>query len=279
MSAMDNPDSYAGPAGRAEIYPYSANLTLWQPPGERPVIWVSENALYQEGTAIRGGVPICFPWFAKGLSADLLPSHGLARLSTWTRESVNDDGTTVTAVYTLHSTDAFKAERFPHSYTVRYTIRMGASLELRYAVTNTGSEDLTFEEALHTYLAVSDIHDVTVDGLAGCTYRDNTTGQMHVQEEDVRFAGEVDRIYTTSDAISVVDPGWQRTLRITRTNSDSAIVWNPWSERASELADFGDEEWRTMVCVEGANVREAAVTVAPGETHTMGYRIDVLPHS
>ncbi len=276
MSAIDGPDVYAGPAGKAEIYPYSANLTLWQPPGQRPVVWVSEHALYQEGTAIRGGVPICFPWFAKGLSADLVPSHGLARLSTWKRESVSEDGAAVTAVYSLDSSVAFAADRFPHSFAVRYTIRTGSALELSYAVTNTGTSDLTFEEALHTYLAVSDIHDVTVEGLAGCTYRDNTNGNVCTQEGNVRFSGEVDRIYSTADAILVVDPGWRRTLRITRTNSASAIVWNPWSQRAAELPDFGDDEWRGMLCVEGANVREAAITIAPGETHTMGYMVEVI---
>ncbi|MFT0846697.1 D-hexose-6-phosphate mutarotase [Actinomycetaceae bacterium L2_0104] len=276
MNTIDAPDVYAGPAGKAAIYPYSANLTLWQPPNSRSVIWVSEHSLYREGTAIRGGVPICFPWFAKGLSGQQLPSHGLARLSTFQRVDVREDDDAVVAIYELDSPDAYEAERFPHPYAVRYTIRMGAPLELTYAVTNTGDDDLTFEEALHSYLAVSDICDVTVEGLAGCGYRDNTTGESHVQEGDIRFSGEVDRIYSTTGDIRVVDPGWNRTLRITRTNSASAIVWNPWSERASELPDFGDDEWRGMVCIEGANVREEHITIAPGETHTMGYAIEVI---
>lgn len=279
MNAIDNPHVYAGAAGKAEAYPYSANLTLWQPPNQHPVIWVSQHSLYQEGTAIRGGVPICFPWFAKGLSANLLPSHGLARLSTWQRESVTEDDNAVTAVYTLDSADAYEAERFAHPYHVSYTIRMGSHLELSYAVTNTGSEPFTFEEALHTYFAVSDVHNIVVEGLDGRDYRDNTNGETYTQDGDIHFTGEVDRVYNTADEIRVVDPGWKRTLVITRTNSESAIVWNPWSERASELPDFGDDEWTGMVCVEGANVREAGVTIAPGQTHTMGYRVDVVAHS
>lgn len=201
--------------------PYGANLTLWQPPNHHPVIWVSQHALYQEGTAIRGGVPICFPWFAKGLSGHMLPSHGLARLSTWQRISVTEDDDAITAVYTLDSTDAFDAARFAHPYHVAYTMRLGSHLELSYAVTNTGSESFMFEEALHTYLTVSDVHDIVVEGLDGHAYRDNTNGETCTQEGDVRFTGEVDRVYDSADEIRVVDPGWQRTARHYRTNSES----------------------------------------------------------
>ena len=191
---------------------------------------------------------------------------------------MTEDDNAVTAVYTLDSADAYEAERFAHPYHVSYTLRMRAHLELSYAVTNTGSEPFTFEEALHTYFAVSDVHNIVVEWLDVCDYRDNTNGETYTQDGDIHFTGEVDRVYNTADEIRVVDPGWKRTLVITRTNSESAIVWNPWSERASELPDFGDDEWTGMVCVEGANVREAGVTIGPGQTHTMGYRVDVVAH-
>lgn len=279
MNELSVPDVYAGRMCKAEVHRYGANLTFWQPTKVRPVIWISTHALFREGTAIRGGVPICFPWFAKGLSSDRLPSHGLARLSTWERESTSEYDDVVTAVYGLDSTDAFEEWHSPHRNTVQYTISMGTALDLRLAVTNTDSSDFTFEEALHTYLAVSDINQVSVAGLSGHSYRDNTDGLRFIQEGPLRFSGEVDRIYDTSDTIEVIDPGWHRTLRISRVNSSSAIVWNPWKDRATELTDFGDDEWRDMICVEGANVRGAAVTIAPGETHTMGYRIDVVDHN
>jgi glucose-6-phosphate 1-epimerase len=263
------------PGGAGEIYLHGAQVTAWAPAGQAPVIWMSRRSLFEPGRAIRGGVPICFPWFGPGRNGEMSPAHGFARVADWTLHGAREDGDAV--VVTLRLTDGDVvglpgAELWPYPFEALYTVTVGAELGLELSVRNTGAEAVTFEEALHTYLCVSDVRGVQVDGLDGATYADKTSGGALVRQEGpVVFTGETDRVYRSSADVSVRDGA--RTMIVATTDSQSTIVWNPWVAKAAAMSDFGDEEWPTMVCVETANVADEAVVLAPGHSHAMHARI------
>jgi len=258
--------------GAAEVYLHGAHVTGWTPPGGGPVLWLSAQSHFRPDAAIRGGVPICFPWFGAGPADDRTPSHGYARLRDWRLASVieEDDGVTLALVLPVQDGD------LPLEAT--YLVTVGAALGLALEVRNAGDEAVTFEEALHTYLAVSDVRQVAVEGLDGARYLDRLGGPEPVvqEEEAIRFEAETDRIYVETDvAVVVADPGAGRRITVAKSGSSNTVVWNPWADKARGMADFGDDEWPGMVCVETANVRTGAITLAPGETHLMTARIEV----
>lgn len=259
-----------------EVYLHGAHLTSWRPLGA-DVLWMSDKAVYRPGKAIRGGVPICFPWFADGPAGDARPAHGFARTADWGLVGATTDGRWVEVILALSDTPATR-ELWPHSFACDYRVRMGeAELALLLTVTNTGDEPFTFEEALHAYFGVSDIRNVQVDGLDGAHYLDMVPGAErgpHVSDGPITFTGEVDRTYQGTGATAVIRDG-DRTITVARDGSDSAIVWNPWIDKAAAMADFGDDEWTGMVCVEAANAKADAVTLEPGADHTMAAYVSV----
>jgi D-hexose-6-phosphate mutarotase len=264
------------PAGTAEVYLRGAHLTSWTPAGGRPVIWMSARSEYAPGVPLRGGVPICFPWFAAHPTDAAAPSHGFARLADWQLIDVQETGDTVVLVFELGDTDATRSSAWPHRFSARYTITIGAELELALAVTNLDSHTITFEEALHTYLAIDDIHQTTVDGLVGAPFTDRLTGPMTAETDPVRFTAETDRIYQhTTATTAVTDAAAGRTIGISNQGSASTVVWNPWVDKAAAMADFGDDEYTGMVCVETCNIRDDTVTLEPGASHTMSVRYTV----
>jgi D-hexose-6-phosphate mutarotase len=257
-----------------ELYLQGAHLTSWRPRGA-DVLWVSRSAVFRAGTAIRGGVPICFPWFANGLDGTASPAHGFARVTPWQLVGATRQGDSVELVLTLADDEQPRAH-WPYSFAATYRVLLsGDELALRLAVTNTGAQPFTFEEALHAYFGVADIRAVTVDGLAGARYLDMVPGAdrgPHTQDGPITFAGETDRTFQATGATATIQDG-DRTVMIARNGSKSAIVWNPWIGKAASIADFGDDEWTRMVCVETANVKADAVTLDPGATHTMSASI------
>ena len=209
------------PGGAAEVYLHGAQVTAWTPAGQAPVIWMSRRSLFEPGRAIRGGVPICFPWFGPGRNGEMSPAHGFARVADWKLDGARQDGDAV--VVTLRLTDGDVvglpgAELWPYRFEALYRITVGAELGLELSVRNTGAEAVTFEEALHTYLGVSDVREVQVDGLDGATYADKTSGGALVRQEGpVVFTGETDRVYRSSADVSVRDGA--RTMVVATTDS------------------------------------------------------------
>ncbi|ACV81096.1 D-hexose-6-phosphate mutarotase [Nakamurella multipartita] len=258
------------PACRGEVYLHGGHVTSWSPLG-REVLWLSRDAVFKPGTAIRGGVPICFPWFAGGPDGGLAPAHGFARTTEWALVGATTDGQWVELILALTDSEQTRAQ-WPHSFAVDYRVRMGEDeLALLFTVTNTGDAPFTFEEALHSYFAVEDIRSTEVDGLEGASYLDMVPGAdrgPHVLDGPITFTGETDRTFQSTGATAVIRRG-PRSVTVARDGSSSAIVWNPWVDKAAAMADFGDDEWTGMVCVETANVKADAVTLEPGATHTM----------
>lgn len=264
------------------VYLHGGHVTAWKPAGHEEVLFVSSKSSFENGKPIRGGVPICFPWFGPNkehTNSPLHPMHGFARLREWTLESIKEEGAGVTVILSTKSDDATRAA-WPHNFLLRHRVTFGPELRMALEVTNTGKAPLTTEEAQHTYFSLSDVREVKVTGLAGTNYIDKTDGfKIKPQEGDIRITGETDRVYlATTDAVTIHDSGKGRRIRVNKEHSRATVVWNPWIARAKAMPDFGDEEWPGMMCVETCNVGDVAVTVKPGETHVMTTLVSVLPH-
>lgn len=256
----------------AQVYLQGAHVTRFQPRGQRPVLFMSERSAFMPGHPIRGGVPICFPWFGARSDGGAGPAHGFARISDWqlAESRVADDGTAY-LTFLLAAGDATRA-LWKADAEVRYDVQIGSELRLALSVSNYATEPLCLEEALHTYLAVSDVRQVSIEGLAGARYQDRLVPDHTFTQgaEPVTIRAETDRIYAPTRAACIVhDPGWGRRLVVEKSGSESTVVWNPWITKARAMPDFGDDEWPSMLCIETCNVREQAVTIPPGQSHTL----------
>lgn len=266
--------------GSAEVYLHGGQVTRWRPTGHDDVLFLSDRSRFTGGSAIRGGIPLCFPWFGAHASDPAAPSHGFARTSLWTLEGAEDRGDDVVVTLSLTDSPATRASAWPHPFRATLRVTVGARLHLALEVHNTGTAPVTVEEALHTYLAVGDARAVTVHGLESASYLDKLGGPDPVPPtgEPVRLTGPTDRVYRGAPATTTVqDPAGGRRLTVTGEGSGSTVLWNPWAEGAAALADLGDDEWIRMVCVETANVGPAAVTLEPGSAHRTTTTLGVSP--
>ena len=271
------------PLGEGEVYLHGAQVTRWTPVGQRPLIWLSEASAFEPARAIRGGVPICFPWFGAGRGARMTPQHGFARLADWALVSAMDLDGVVTLTFRLTDedvTDLPAAAGWGHSFELTYVVAFGSDLTVALTVRNTGDDEWSYEEALHAYLAVNDVEEVAVLGLEGSGYLDklaHADGQRPLQAGPVRLTGETDRVYDSADAVTLTDPLAGREVRVAKYGSSNTVVWNPWQKKAAGMSDLGDDEWSQMVCVETANVLDFAITLRPGAAHALAARYSVEP--
>ncbi|MFL6170438.1 MAG: D-hexose-6-phosphate mutarotase [Ornithinibacter sp.] len=270
------PRTVENSACTGEVFDQGAQVTRWAPAGSDPVLYVSSALRLEEGRAIRAGVPVCWPWFGPGRLAGMQPAHGFARTSTWDLVEVADRDDETTVVHRLTSDEATSAH-WPHPYCAEVRTRFGRALEVSLSVTNTGDEAVDYEDALHAYLVVGDVHRVRVEGLDGASLLDKVTGTQRVQQGDLTFAGETDAVYRASGPVTLHDPALRRRLLVTTEGASNLVVWNPWAAKAAEAADIGDDDWERFVCIEGANTFENAVVLQPGESHTTTYRVEVQP--
>jgi glucose-6-phosphate 1-epimerase len=258
------------PASTCTIALHGAQVLGFAPRGERECLWISDKADFAVGKPLRGGIPICFPWFGPHAGDPKLPPHGFARTQLWRLARVEAlDAERVRAELELTS-DPTTASLFPHPFAARLAVTSGDALELAFEVVNTGDAPLAFEVALHTYFAVSDSGAVAVRGLGGCAYVDRVAGGARDRQDlgaPVRFDGEVDRVYECSGLVTLADPARGRAVRIESTNAGSVVVWNPGAIKARTIADMAPEGFRDFVCVETGNVRDQRVTLPAGGRH------------
>jgi D-hexose-6-phosphate mutarotase len=255
-----------------EVYLHGAHVTAWRPAGAAPVLWVSRDSLFEPGKPIRGGVPICYPWFAAHATDATAPMHGFARLADWQLADAAASGGAVHLSFVLTDDERSRKSAWPHRFRAEFRVSLGATLGMTLDVSNPGSSPVSHEAALHTYFAVGDIRRATVTGLGGTEYLDKVEGFARKRQGDapIAFSGETDRIYLDTEATAVIhDPVLKRRVEIAKSGYQSTIVWNPWSDRARALPDFGDDQWPEMLCIETANVRERAVMLEPGSHHSM----------
>lgn len=265
------------PEGEAHVYLHGAHVTHYQPKGRSPVLFMSRQSHFAPGKAIRGGIPVIFPWFGPRAGDPSAPAHGFARTLEWSVIETKRIGSDVGLTLALNPSDVTR-HFFPQDFELRYTVNVGANLTVTLEVHNRSGANFSFEEALHTYLSVGDVRQVSIDGLAGRKYIDKTAaGARALQQGPIRIERETDRVYLdTTDEVRVTDPALRRQLLVSKTGSQSTVVWNPWIDKAKALPDFGDDEWPAMLCIETANAADNAVALAPGESHVMSATLSAL---
>lgn len=269
------------PRAEAHVYLHGAQVTHFQPRTGRPVLFLSKKSGFvggMPGKAIRGGVPISFPWFAAKAGDASAPSHGFARLVAWELVDVRRDGEErVVARLRLVANDLTR-RWFPHDFACTFTVTVGGELGLELAVENAGNGPMRFEQALHTYFAVGDVRRTLLLGLESKTYVDKVAGfaRKPPAAAPLGIEGETDRIYLEAPPrITIEDPVGARSIRVENAGAANTVVWNPWIDKAKAMADLGDDEWAEMICVETANVGEDALELAAGGSHTMRVTIGV----
>lgn len=269
---------------RAEVLLLGAQIIDFRPTEGPPLIWRSRESVYQTGKPVRGGIPVCWPWFGdlernppavRDSTAGRGGAHGFARNLDWTVTDLRDLGAegTLLEFELLDSPDT--RTLWPHPFRLKARWTLGPRLRIALTATHTGAHPVTTTGALHSYFAVSAIDKVQVHGLEGCPYVDTANGWVPgIQTGPLTVSAETDRIYQrTPDTLVVEDAGWRRRITIQTSGSSSAIVWNPWVEKARRLSTFADDEYTAMLCVETANALEDAVLLAPGASHTLGVQI------
>lgn len=253
----------------ASIALQGGHVMNWTPRNQQPVLWMSTDASLIPGKSIRGGVPVCWPWFGPHATDASFPAHGFARTIPWelVESGENQDGAT-RLLFRLVQDEATRRS-WPYPSELELQVIIGETLELDLCSRNTGSEPITIGDALHTYFKVGDVRQVRVHGLEGSRYIDKVgDGKQEQQSGAVTFEGETDRIFldTVGDCV-IEDPGLQRGIRIRKRGSDSTVVWNPWIEKSEKMGDLGKDGYLGMVCVESTNAADDVVTIAPGNEH------------
>ncbi|HDZ8831577.1 TPA: D-hexose-6-phosphate mutarotase [Aeromonas dhakensis] len=252
---------------KAEISLFGAHVLSYQRHDEPASIWLSDKAVLDGSKPIRGGIPLCWPWFgpAPARVGSGKPSHGFARTSLWTLDGVSDHGDGTLVHLSLRDNETTR-QLWPHAFELELDVLVGKELALVLTTRNTGKEPLVYSGALHTYLQISSPEAVSVSGL-GEPYADKLTGQDGQQQGALTLNGPLDRVYWQPDAQVSIQDG-ERQTRVVSGNYDSMVVWTPWLEGAIAMADMSDDGYRTMLCVEAAIASEAGVTVAPDEEHS-----------
>jgi glucose-6-phosphate 1-epimerase len=271
--------SYAAittPQATATVFIQGAHLAAWQPAGQKPVIFLSRKSDFMPGKPIRGGVPIAFPWFAARHDGKTGPSHGFARIQDWTLAFAAMAGDDLHLTFTLAPSEISRSLGFDN-FHLAYQLTIGRALTMQLTVANEAPTPLVFEEALHTYYAVTDIHEINITGLDGVTYLDKVDDfKPKVQQGPVTITQQTDRVYlNTTTACIIHDTAAKRRIQVEKTGSNTTVVWNPWEDGARRIADLDPTEWHEYVAVETVNAAANTITLAPKATHVMHAHITV----
>lgn len=257
----------------AEVSLYGAQLLSWTPAGQQPVIYMSPRAVFRRGKALRGGIPICWPWFGKHPQDASLPTHGVARTSLWqlAAQEEQEDGR-VRLLLALPPAD---------NMTPSAALAMEIGNELTLSLmTMDVPQAMPFSAAMHCYYAVSDYEKIALTGLEECAFTEYAAKPVPHLEDPLIPAGNIDRIYcpvSENAELTIHDPGWKRSIRISRAGSGSCIVWNPGAELAAGMPDLGAGEQQHFLCVETGVVPAENIMLRCGETHELTTRIQVIP--
>ena len=262
--------------GSAELYLFGATVTHFQAKHKPPTLFLSKTSFFQTGKAIRGGIPVIFPWFGPHPTDKALGQHGFVRTMEWevSDTASNDNGSAMLELECRSTPETLKV--WPYEFYVRYTIVVGDTLDLMFEVHNPSTAPFTFDEALHTYFNVPDIGKTEVLGLEGTEFIDKVDGgKRKKQQGPVVFAGETDRVYVNTPTTCVIQCAGQKVASVSKQNSLATVVWNPGREKGNALADLGGDQWPTFVCVETVNAADHKVMLNPGNQHTM--RCTIVP--
>lgn len=271
------------PLATGRIALQGAHVISWQPKFlTQPVLWLSSNARFMKSRSIRGGIPICWPWFGAHPTDSTFCTHGFARVIPWRVTDVDATPTGATRII-LEMLETPEAKRqLSYPYTLRVTITIGRRLRIEMSTTNKADHPFVIGEAFHTYLHVSDIANIKILGMEDCVYADKILNyQRYVEHNPLSFdGGEFDRVYIHhSSDCSIHDAGFNRIIHVSKSGSDTTVVWSPGAEKVATMTDMGEpDEWRKAVCVETTNALDNMVVINPGRTHVISaeYFIETL---
>jgi len=257
----------------AQIALQGGHLFHYQQTRKKPLLWLSEKSMFETGKAIRGGIPLCWPWFGKHPTDTDLPQHGFARISPFELLESNEPNEHTTELLLQLQSSTQTLALWPYQFQLRLRITIGPRLTVALTTRNCDTESFSITSALHSYFPVSYISYASVEGLDQTMYWDALTGETKTQQGTIRISGEVDRVYEkTTNPLLLLDR--ERTFQIIPEGSASAVVWNPWKEKSMKMADMEDDAYNSMLCIETANAREDARRLAPGEEHTLQVTIN-----
>ena len=258
--------------GACEVSLYGGHVLSYRPTGHGPVLFLSKKSLFEPGKAIRGGIPLCWPWFGPGADASL-PTHGFARLHQWDLRATeySDDATELR----LSLVDSELTRRsWPFAFELNLHVKLDQRLSLELTTVNRDTKPFAVSKAFHPYFLVRDIRDVTVLGLDQAPFVDRLSGRTDKQEGPLTIRAETDRIYTPSATECVLhDAGLGRAIALVFAGTRNLVVWNPWIDKTASFNDMAPDGWQRMLCIETANVMEDIITLAPGASHTLGVSI------
>jgi glucose-6-phosphate 1-epimerase len=264
----------------ATISLYGAHVQSYQPNGQKEVLWMSPQSAFEVGTPIRGGIPICFPWFGPNPEDSSKPAHGFARLSTWEVVKTAALPTGDTEIVFELRNSSYTEGLWPFSFVASLTVVVGKRLEVTLCYTNTGSsQPFTVSDALHSYFSVSDAGKVGIEGLSGYRYYDGFEKEpTHTQSEAIlAVEREENRRYIGhSAACTIADAAWNRRIRVEKQGSEVTVVWNPWEATTKTIGDIPDEGYRSFVCVEAVNAYSNSVVLQPGQSHSITTTIGIV---
>ena len=257
---------------KSTISVYGGQILSFQPKGEaEDVLFLSPSAYYKPGKAIKGGAPICWPWFGPDPEGKGRAAHGFARNRMWevkSTESLGDGGTKV--VLGFGDSEETRAI-WDYGFELAIAITIGKTATLELITRNTGDQAFSITQALHTYFQVGDISKTKVEGFGGTQYIDKVDGSAEkAQAGAIEIGQEVDRIYKdVPPASSIEDAALGRSIKIDSEGSKTAVIWNPWAEISKNSADLEDDSYKTMVCVETVNAANEVIEVAAGAEYKL----------
>ncbi|MEZ4513449.1 MAG: D-hexose-6-phosphate mutarotase [Chloroflexota bacterium] len=265
--------------GKTAVSLHGGHVLSYMPHDQASVLWMSQLAEFAPGKAIRGGIPVIWPWFGSHPSDSSKPSHGFARRQLWAVQGVEAAGDHRQLTLSLSDSPESRAI-WPHHFLLTLQVTLDAALHVELTTSNTGRTPFVITQALHSYFTISEIKNIAITGLEQCAYLDQLDEMRRKRQPGaITFAEEVDRIYieTTGDCV-LHDSGLNRSIRVAKRGSGSTVIWNPWVAKAQRMADFGDEEYRAMVCIETTNAADDQVTILPGEGYRLTAVISVEPY-
>ena len=252
----------------AEICLYGAHVTSFKPRGNMDLLWMSPESSFEEGKPIRGGIPVCFPWFGPHKTDSDKPQHGFGRLMYWDVVSTSTNSSAESVIkLQLNSSEETKAY-WPHDFVAEMTFVVGKKLTATLKVTNTSGEPFDYTCALHTYYSLSAIDSISIEGLQDVTYYNQLTGENGVQEEEkLEITEALTRHYlNTETPVIIDDSAFRRRIKVDKAGSKVTTVWNPGAETCANIGDLPDDGYETFVCVEATNAFDYPICIAPGES-------------
>ena len=262
-----------------ELYLQGAHITRYQPAAGIEVLWMSDSALYQPGKALRGGIPLCWPWFGAHADNPDLPQHGYARTSQFQVSSTKADHQATSIILTLDAAQAPWPE-WENRAALEFEIRLSDSLWMEMRSCNLSASPLILSNALHSYFAISQRQQVAIPAVTGLTYLDKLQDYLPRQQaSEITLKSEVDRVYQAPPAtIDLLDQGHGINTSIESWGNSNLVIWNPGEQKARQMKDFDDHGFEKMICIEPANALAQCITLLPGEHHRLGQTIRVNRH-